>query len=101
MGPKDSEIIARRRADQYWQHFIYTGWIKVFDLDKQNNEEVVLWLEHRVNGKLHCENGPAVIYYDGQKEWYLNDEEVSAMEVFEKMSDEDKEQALWELDEWK
>jgi len=28
---------------------------------------------YRVDGKLHREDGPAVIYPDGRKDWYLND----------------------------
>ena len=36
------------------------------------------WLNHN----LHREDGPAIEYPDGQKQWYLNDEKVSWEQVF-------------------
>jgi phage pi2 protein 07 len=27
-------------------------------------------VEYRLDGELHCEEGPAVIYFDGKKEWW-------------------------------
>ena len=30
-----------------------------------------------LNGKLHREDGPAVEYANGDKEWWLNDEQVN------------------------
>jgi hypothetical protein len=30
-------------------------------------------IEKLVNGKTHCDDGPAVVYPDGRKEWYAND----------------------------
>ena len=33
-----------------------------------------------MNGKLHREDGPAIEYADGNKFWYLNDEEVTEEE---------------------
>lgn len=56
------------------------------------------WYHH---GILHRNDGPAEIYADGTKKWYLSGIRVTAMEVFEKMSPEDQERVLWELDEWK
>ena len=35
-----------------------------------------------LNGKLHREDGPAVEYPNGTKYWYLNNEEVTWKEVF-------------------
>ena len=29
-------------------------------------------IEYRLNGKLHRENGPAIIWANGDKEWYIN-----------------------------
>lgn len=53
------------------------------------------------NGLIHCNNGPAILYQNGFKRWFLNGYEVTAEEVFEQMSDEDKEKAIWNLDQWK
>jgi hypothetical protein len=36
------------------------------------NGEKHWWL----NGKCHREDGPAVVYFDGRKEWWLNGKEV-------------------------
>ena len=33
-----------------------------------------------LNGKLHREDGPAIEWANGDKEWYLNDEEVTEEE---------------------
>lgn len=49
-------------------------------------------------------NGPAIIYSHSNNkinEWYLNGFKVEPMEVFDQMSEEDKEKAIWNLDEWK
>lgn len=27
---------------------------------------------HYVNDQIHCDDGPAVVYYDGDKEWFIN-----------------------------
>ena len=35
-----------------------------------------------LNGKLHCEDGPAVEWPNGEKHWFLNGEEVTWKEVF-------------------
>jgi hypothetical protein len=37
---------------------------------KVNENKTTRWY---LNGKVHRENGPAVVYADGTKEWYLND----------------------------
>jgi len=45
-----------------------------------------------INRKLHHEDGPAIIWDDGSKFWYLNDIEYSFEEFLEKtpISDEEK-----------
>lgn len=35
----------------------------------------------RMNGKLHRDDGPAVIYPDGTKEWWLNGKKVTEQDV--------------------
>ena len=35
-----------------------------------------------LNGKYHREDGPAIEWPNGQKEWYLNDDKVSWEQVF-------------------
>lgn len=35
-----------------------------------------------INGKRHREDGPAFIKQDGQRHWFLNDEEVTWQEVY-------------------
>ena len=32
------------------------------------------------NGRLHREDGPAIEYTDGSKQWYLNEEELTERE---------------------
>ena len=34
----------------------------------------------RLNGELHCAHGPAVLWPDGDKEWWLNDRKVTEEE---------------------
>lgn len=65
-----------------------------------NNTDGTTMTEYWVDGKLHREDGPAVIFSDGHKEWWLNDVNVSAIEVFEKLSEEEKMKVIWNLDEW-
>jgi hypothetical protein len=43
-----------------------------------NTQETKQWW---LNGKFHREDGPAIEYPSGTKEWYLNDEEVTAKMV--------------------
>ena len=37
----------------------------------------------------------------GSKIWYLHGKPSTAMQVFESLTDEQKEEAIWELNEWK
>jgi hypothetical protein len=50
-----------------------------------------------VNGKLHRVDGPAIENSNGDKHWYLNDKKYSQEEWFERLSDEDKLNAIWNL----
>lgn len=36
------------------------------------------------SGSLHREDGPAVVYYDGSKEWFLDGEKLTQIEHFHK-----------------
>lgn len=55
-----------------------------------------------INGYRHRSDGPAIINERVRKNsWYLHGICVSFEEVFEQMSDADKEKAIWNLDEWK
>jgi hypothetical protein len=50
-----------------------------------------------LNGELHRVDGPAIEYPNGDKSWFLNDINYSQEEWFEKLSEEDKEKAIWNL----
>lgn len=52
-------------------------------------------------GKVHRKNGPAIIYHDGGKGWYWQGRISTKEEIFEKLSDEEKEEVIWNMDEWK
>lgn len=38
----------------------------IIEIDKYGTKR------YRLNGKLHCEDGPAIEYSDGSKAWYIN-----------------------------
>jgi hypothetical protein len=50
-----------------------------------------------LNDKLHRVDGPAIEGINGYKAWYLNDINYSQEEWFERLSDEDKLKAIWNL----
>lgn len=52
-------------------------------------------------GRLHRTDGPAVIYVGGLCNWYYDGEKLSPQELFEKLTDEEREQAIWNINEWK
>jgi hypothetical protein len=60
----------------------------------ENNNGQKVWYS---NDKLHRVDGPAIDYLDGHKEWWLNDKKHSQEEWFEKLSEEDKLNAIWNL----
>jgi len=49
------------------------------------------------NGKRHRENGPAIIYYNGDVRWYLNGIKYSFEEWIEKTSLTDEEKIFLKL----
>jgi len=40
----------------------------------------------KLNGKLHREDGPAVVYTNGRKTWYLEDKKYTEEEFNKKMN---------------
>jgi hypothetical protein len=50
-----------------------------------------------LNGRYHRVDGPAIEWYDGGKAWYLNGVNYSQEEWFEKLIEEDKLEAIWNL----
>lgn len=70
------------------------------------------------NSRIFGDSRPRLIYYalfpfkvveitgylknsDDTKIWFIKGIKSTAQEVFESLSDEDKEKAIWYLDEWK
>lgn len=58
----------------------------------------LVWYE---NGKVHRKDGPAIIYYTGERRWYFDGSISSKEEVFEKLTDEERDKVIWNMDEWK
>ncbi len=56
--------------------------------------------EWYLNGAIHRENGPAIIYPSGEKSWYLNGIKYTQEEWFERLTSEQKEKAIWNMDNW-
>lgn len=54
-------------------------------------------------GVRHRIDGPAfqISKEEGKKGWWLNGQETSAGDVFEQMTDDQKEKAAWEINLWK
>lgn len=55
-----------------------------------------------VDRVIHCETGPAIysVYNDSWRgEYYLNGRKVTVEELFERMTDEQKENAIWRINE--
>jgi hypothetical protein len=73
-----------------------SGTVKVFG---SNGD--FLWIEYWKNNRLHREDGPAVIFHDNVSvEYWLNDCRVTSEQVWDNMTTEQLEEALWNLDEW-
>jgi hypothetical protein len=68
-------------------HKYYTGVVEYHNGTK-------LWY---FKGKLHREDGPAIKWSNGNKSWFINGVEYSQEEWFERLSEEDKEKAIWNL----
>ncbi len=58
------------------------------------------YYEWYLDGELHRNDGPAVIYSIWVKEWWLNGENYSQEEWFELLTSEQKEAAIWNVDQW-
>ncbi len=56
--------------------------------------------EWYLNGVIHREDGPAIIRLSGEKLWYLNDIKYTQEEWFELLTLEQKEKAIWNMDNW-
>ena len=53
------------------------------------------------NGDPHREDGPAHVFCSGEKEWFLNGIKVTAQQVFDQLTPEQQEKAVWEINEWR
>ncbi len=54
-----------------------------------------------VNGEKNREDGPAVIYSNGERHWYCNKKFFLNIEKwFEQLTPEQKEKAVWNMDNW-
>ncbi len=53
-----------------------------------------------VNGKKHRDDGPAVEYPNGHKFWWLDGKSYSQEEWFDRLTSEQKEKAVWNMDQW-
>ncbi len=53
-----------------------------------------------INGLYHRDDGPAIMWSDGSKLWFLNNEGYSQEEWFDKLTPEQKEKVLWNMDNW-
>ncbi len=53
-----------------------------------------------LNGRQHREDGPAVECINGTKKWWLNGNLYSQEEWFDELTPEQKEKALFNMDNW-
>ncbi len=53
-----------------------------------------------VNGIRHREDGPAVIFSNGSKYWWLNGWSYFQEEWFNVLTPEQKEKFIWNMDNW-
>jgi hypothetical protein len=53
--------------------------------------------EWYLNGQRHRIDGPAIEFANGYKSWYLNGTKYSQEEWFDRLSEEDKLKAIWNL----
>jgi hypothetical protein len=69
-------------------------------IHRENGPAIELYTGDKIwylNGKLHRIDGPAIDFFVGRKEWWLEGIKYSQEEWFEKLSEEDKEKAIWNL----
>ena len=84
--------------------------MEIIDLESENDvprdftgicrhpKGTLVWYK---NGLVHREDGPAIMYYNGKRGWYWEGYLSSPMEVFDQLTDEQKEKVIWDLDQWK
>ena len=54
-----------------------------------------------INGKRHREDGPAIVRKSGHTHWFFNDQEMTADEVFSRLSREKQKEIIFNnLHEW-
>ncbi len=85
---------------QNWNMMPYkfTGIIKINEAEYYYKS--YYWL---ANGEFHREDGPAIIWSGGGggKYWYLNGNKyLSQEEWFDALTSEQKEKAIWNMDQW-
>lgn len=96
------------RSDVYYHSDLITRYYyqhkKLYCIEyahKAQNFNRKVWVRNDV---WHRADGPAMEEVDDHgeyREWYLYGVKVSAQDVFDKLTDEQKEKAIWELDKWK
>jgi len=62
-----------------------------------DNEKTVFWYKWETN-ELHREDGPAMEWVDGDKEWYLNDKHLTEDEWKKRVSIDNHEGKVVEID---
>lgn len=82
-------------ADHY-DYYTYRKDNVICKNQKYKDLEYQAWY---LNGFLHREHGPAVIYSNGHKAWFLNGREYAKEAWFNKISNENKMYVIWNFDE--
>lgn len=62
-------------------------------------EGTVIFVE--MINQLHRADGPAIIHPDGRKEWFYHGRKTTPQDLFDQLTNEEKEKVIWHLDEWK
>ena len=63
---------------------------------KMKNTKRKMW--RNAVGQYHREDGPAIEYADGTKEWWINGKQYSIEEYMELISEENRDKILFNLD---
>ncbi len=56
--------------------------------------------EWYLDGEYHREDGPAIMFLNFPKEWWLHGSQYSQEEWFNALTPEQKEKAIWNMDNW-
>ena len=75
----------------------FTGVVK----DRYVSDGAIFATLYYWKGMLHRVDGPAITYASGLTYWYFKGEKVTPQQLFEQLTVEQKEKAIWNLDEWK